>query len=230
MPELTNIGRVTMRFGYIITSFVRRLNARSFLAIAGMVGPLVLIIAEVIAASSSDQYNIFNDSISSLALTPRGYVQTIGFLAIGLLVEVFTAGLLFSVRAARGFHLGIVCLVFMGFAMLLIGAFHTDPVLSPDTVEGIIHNIAASIVFWFFPVGSLLMALSFRRDPCWQKFYRYSVFTAGLALVLVVLVVVLEDSASWFGLAERVLVANMIIWVEVTAVRLFIISLSLGNW
>jgi hypothetical protein len=218
-----------MRLGFIISSFVKRLNARSFLAIAGMAGPLMLIIAEVVAASSAEHYNIISDSISSLALTPMGYVQTIGFLAIGLLVEVFTAGLLFGVRAARGFHLGIVCLVFMGFGMLLIGAFRTDPVGAPDTVEGIIHSIAASIVFWLFPVVSLLMAPSFRRDLHWQDFFRYTLVTSGLALVLVIIVVVLEDSASWFGLAERVLVANMVIWVEVTAVRLFMISLGPAN-
>jgi len=218
-----------MRLGYVVASFLKRLNARSFLAIAGMAGPLLLIIAEVVAASSAEKYSIFSDSISSLALTPMGYVQTIGFLAIGLLVEVFTAGLLFGVRAARGFHLGIVCLVLMGFGMLLIGAFHTDPVLAPDTVEGIIHNIAASIVFWLFPVVSLLMAPSFRRDPHWQDFFKYTLVTAVLALVLVIAVVIMEDSTSWFGLAERILVANMIFWVEVTAVRLFIISLSPGN-
>jgi hypothetical protein len=215
-----------IHLGFVVASFVKRLNARSFLAIAGMVGPLVLIIAEVVAASSAEYYDIISDSISSLALTPRGYVQTIGFLAIGLLVEVFTAGLLFGVRAARGFHLGIVCLVFMGFGMLLIGAFHTDPVGVPDTVEGTIHHITASIVFWLFPVVSLLMAPSFRRDLYWRKFLRYTLVTAALALVLVIIVAILEDSASWFGLAERICVANMIIWVEVIAVRLFMQSLT----
>lgn len=215
-----------MRIGFLVGSFIRRLNTRSFLAVAGMTGPLVLIIAEAVAASSAGHYNIVSNSISSLALTPMGYVQTIGFLTIGLLVEVFTAGLLFSVRASRGFHLGIVCLVFMGFGMLLIGAFHTDPVGAPDTVEGIIHSIAASIVFWLFPVVSLLMAPSFRRDLHWQDFFKYTLVTSGIALVLVIIVAVLEDSASWFGLAERICVANMIVWVEVIAIRLFLLSLA----
>jgi hypothetical protein len=223
------MNRLIIRIGFLVASFIRRLNARSFLAVAGMAGPLVLIIAEVVAASSAEHYDIVSDSISSLALTPMGYVQTIGFLAIGLLVEVFTAGLLFGVRAARGFHLSIVCLVFMGFGMLLIGAFRTDPVGAPDTIEGIIHSIAAGIVFWLFPVASLLMAPSFRRDLHWQDFFRYTLVTSGLALALVIITTVLEDSASWFGLAERICVANMIIWVEIIAVRLFMLSLRPKN-
>lgn len=192
-------------------------------------GPVILIISEIIAASSAEKYDIFSDSISSLALTPMGYVQTIGFLAIGLFVEVFTAGLLFGVRASRGYHLGIGCLVFIGFGMLLIGAFHTDPIDAADTVEGIIHSTAASIVFWLFPAASLLMSFSFRRDTCWQSIFRYSAVTGILALVLVIMVAALEDSASWFGLAERILVANMIIWLEVTAIKLFHLSLTSGH-
>lgn len=213
-----------------VATFVKRLNARSFLAVAGMAGPLVLIITEIVAASSAEEYNIISDSISSLALTPMGYVQTIGFLTIGLLVEVFTAGLLFSVRDARGFHLSIVCLVLMGFGMLLIGAFRTDPVGAPDTVEGIIHSISATIVFWLFPAAALLISPAFRHDPRWQSLFRYTVITAVLALVFVIIVAILEDSASWFGLSERVLVINMIAWVEITAIRLFHFSLKPSGW
>ena len=218
-----------MRLELKITSIIKKLNTRSFLAMAGMAGPLILIITESIAATSAERYNIIKDSISSLALTPMGYVQTIGFLTIGLLIEVFTAGLLFSVRAARGFHLSIGCLVFMGFGMLLIGAFRTDPVGAADTMEGVIHSTAASIVFWLFPAASLLVAPSFRQDPHWQKIFKYTLVTAVLALVLVIIVAVLEDSDRWFGLAERLLVINMIIWVEVIAFRLFHLSMTLWN-
>jgi hypothetical protein len=215
-----------MRLGLRITTCIRRLNARSFLAIAGMAGPVVLIISEIVAASSAEKYNIIADSISSLALTPMGYVQTIGFLAIGLLIEVFTAGLLYGVRESRGFHLSIGCLVFMGFGMLLIGAFRTDPVGVADTTEGIIHSTAASIVFWLFPAASLLMAFSFRRDPFWKNIFKYSVITGILGLVFVIMVAALEDTINWFGLAERILVVNMIVWVEVIAIKLFRLSLS----
>ena len=217
-----------MRPYIILKSVFRCLSARSWLALAGMAGPLVLIIAEIVAASSAEHYDIIADSISSLALTPMGYVQTIGFLAIGLLVEVFTAGLLYSIRASRGFHLSITCLVFIGFGMLLIGAFRTDPVGAADTIDGIIHSIAASIVFWFFPAASLLMAPSLRRDPFWQNMFKYTVVTGILALALVIMVVVLEDTSSWFGLAERLLVVNMIIWVEVIAFRLLCLSMKTG--
>jgi hypothetical membrane protein len=205
-------------------SLYENLNIHSVLAFAGIAGPLVLIATDITAAFSNPGYNMVRNSISSLALTSMGWLQTIGFLTIGLLVEIFTAGLLFNIRRARGFHIGIGCLVFMGFGMLIIGAFRTDPVGAPDTVEGTIHSLAATVVFWLFPIASLLIAPSLKKDPYWQNIFKYTMVTGILALALVLLVGFLEDTASWFGLAERILVANMIVWVEVTAIKLLLLS------
>ena len=75
----------------IINNFsaqVKRLNVHSALALAGMAGPLVLVATDLTAAFSTPGYNLVTHSISSLALTDTGWVQTIGFLAIGLLVEI----------------------------------------------------------------------------------------------------------------------------------------------
>jgi hypothetical protein len=47
-----------------------------------------------------------------------------------------------------------------------------------------------------------------------------------LAATLLIIVRVLSDSNTIFGLFERLLVLNMIIWVEVAAVRLFFLSLK----
>jgi len=94
-------------------SLIGPLNIYSLLAVAGIVGPLVLIITDLTAAFLEPRYNPIRDSISSLALTSMGWVQTIGFLVIGLLVEVFVAGILFGVRGKRGFGPSVGLLVFL---------------------------------------------------------------------------------------------------------------------
>jgi hypothetical protein len=53
--------------------------------------------------------------------------------------------------------------------------------------------------------------------------------TFVLALVLIVIIKVFKEPNSLFGLMERLLVANMILWVEVAAVNLFILSLKRGK-
>jgi hypothetical membrane protein len=208
-----------------LLSFFKRFNIHSVLALAGILGPLALAIGDLTAATSSPGYSLVNNSISSLALTSIGWLQTIGFLALGLLVEIFTAGLLFNVKRARWFHLGITVLVFFGFGMLLIGAFNTDPVGAARTIEGRIHGFAASTDFSLFAVAVLALAPSLRQDPDWQPLFRYSLVTCVLAVLLGVTLRFFKDGSSWFGLVERILVANMIIWVEVAAINLLRLSL-----
>ena len=205
--------------------FLGALDVNGILALSGIVGPFVLIVADLAAAFSEPGYNFIRDSISSLALTSMGWIQTIGFLAIGLLIEIFAAGLFLNMRRRIGFGLSIGLLACFGFGMLLIGAFRTDPVGGMRTVEGTIHGAASDAVFWLFLVAVLLLLPSLKEDPRWQEMFNYTVVTSILALALVIGHPFLPAKLSWFGLYERVLVANAVIWVEVVAIRLLLLSL-----
>jgi hypothetical protein len=117
-------------------------------------------------------------------------------------------------------------LVLLGFAMLLIGAFHTDPAGAAPTIEGTIHGLAATVTFWIFPVAILFMSPSLRKDPRWSYIFWYTIVAAVLAVALGITVRVIGHNQGSFGLLERLLVANMIVWVEVAAVKLLLISLK----
>jgi hypothetical membrane protein len=228
--KLDEVKALVNEYRQKLPFFLNMLNIHSAVAVAGIVGPLMLTIGDLTAALADPNYNLMSNSISSLALTGIGWLQTIGFLALGLLVEIFTTGLMFSVKKAKWFHAGIALLVFFGFAMLLIGAFHTDPVgLAQRTTEGRIHGYMATAAFTLFPFAILCLLPSFKRDSNWKDLYRYTQITFYAAIGLVVLTRIFQETSGWFGLAERLLVANMIIWVEVTAVRLFILSLKRSN-
>jgi hypothetical protein len=209
-------------------TIIGSLNAYGIVALSGMVGPLVLGIAGVTAAFSHPGYDPIRESISSLALTPMGWLQSIGFLVFGLLTEVFVVGFFFSIRRGRGFALGIAVLVCAGFGLLLLGAFQTDPVGTSHTIEGTIHSVAAAIVLWLFPIACLLIAPSLRHDPYWKNLYVYTIITGVFAFLLLIVLLWLPVHLSWFGLYERILVASMVIWVEVMAIRLLRLSLTEG--
>ena len=206
------------------------LNTYSLLSLAGVVGPLVFIAADLTAAISQLGYSPIRDSISSLAWSSMGWLQTIGFLTIGLLVEVFVAGLFFNIRGRRGFGFGIGLLACFGFGLLLIGAFRTDPVGSQHTIEGTIHSFASYAVFFIFPVASFLIALSLKKDRYWKGLFIHTIVTSSLALALMIGRLWLPDELSWFGLYERILVANTIIWIEIMAIRLLRLSLRASRY
>jgi hypothetical protein len=206
--------------------FWNKLNVHSLLALAGIIGPLSFVIGDLVAALSDKDYDLWKNSISSLALTSIGWAQTIGFLLLGLFIEIFTTGFMFNVKRYKWFLLGIAFFVFFGFCMLLIGAFHTDPVGIVKTVEGRIHGYIATATFGLFPVAVLCFMPSLKRDNRWKDLYKYTRITCILGVLLLVMTRIFQETSGWFGLAERLLVWNMILWVEISAVRLFILSLK----
>jgi hypothetical membrane protein len=121
MGTLKNIERV-------LAHILGMLDAFRILALAGMVGPLVLVALDIAAAVSEPKYSLIRDSISALGLTSLGWIQTIGFVIFGLLVEIFTAGLFLNIRRRHLFDLSIGLLTFFGFGLALIGLFRTDPI------------------------------------------------------------------------------------------------------
>ena len=201
----------------------KRLNINTVPALAGIVGPIVVVVGDIAASLSTPNYSPVRDSISSLALTPIGWLQSICFLAMGLLLEILIAGFFFNIRRARGFHPGIGLLAFCGFGLMLIAAFRMDHPGAPP-IEGIIHTIAASGLGLLFPIAILLLTPSLKSDPNWKNIFVYTLIAGVLALALMI-GLFLSDQTGWFGLYERIIVANVIIWVEVVAVHLLRLSL-----
>jgi hypothetical protein len=150
-------------------------------------------------------------------------VQTIGFLIVGLLVEIYAIALYISIKPRHGFGIGIVLLVLFGFGILMLASFRTN-LPGVLTFEGIIHGIVSKIVFTIFPIAAALISFSMKHDSRWRQLHIYTIATAILGIILVV-VLAIADNIIFFGLFERLLVANMVIWVEVTALRIILLSL-----
>jgi hypothetical protein len=196
----------------------KRLNINSVPALVGIVGPIVVIVGDLVASLSIPGYSPVRDSVSSLALTRIGWLQSICFLAMGLLLEIFVAGLFFNLRRARGFHAGIILLAFEGFVLMLIATFHMDAPGGPRTTAGIIHTIASYGLGLLFPIAILSLAPSLKSDPNWKNVFVYTLVAGVLAFVLII-GAFLPDQTGWFGLYERIIILNALIWVEVVAIH-----------
>jgi hypothetical protein len=208
-----------------VLSTYQRLGIKLIFALAGIIGPIILIATDFSLGLTVPGYSFLKNSISSLAWTPWGWLQTMGFMAIGLLIELFVAGLLFSIKGSRGFGFSIIVLMFFGFGLLLVGGFHTDAVEGVTTLEGAIHIWSAKCVFWLFPVAVLLMAPTLRKEPYWRPVFFYSIGAASFAIIFMISSLLIPEDFTWFGLFERILVADEIIWVLVMAVRLLRLTL-----
>jgi hypothetical protein len=194
------------------------LNINAAPALVGIVGPIVVIVGDLAVSLSIPDYSPIRDTVSSLALTPLGWLQTICFLAMGLLLEIFVAGLYFNLRRARGFHAGISLLALCGFVLMLIAAFHMDAPGDPRTTDGIIHTIASYSLGLLFPIAILSLAPSFKNTPNWSSIFVYTLIAGVLAFGLIV-GAFFAAQTGWFGLYERIIILNALVWVEVVAIH-----------
>jgi len=195
----------------------KRLNINSVPALVGIVGPIVVIVGDLAASLSITGYSPVRDSVSSLALEPIGWLQSICFLAMGLLLEIFVAGLFFNIRRARGFHAGIVLLALCGFVLMLIATFHMDHP-GATTIDGTIHTIASYGLGLLLPIAMLSLAPSLKNTPNWKNVFVYTLIAGVLALALI-MGALFAEQRGWFGLYERIIILNALVWVEVVAVH-----------
>jgi MFS family permease len=195
----------------------KHLNINSVPALVGIVGPIVVIVGDLTASLSTLGYSLVRDTVSSLALTDIGWLQSICFLAMGLLLEIFVAGLFFNIRRARGFYAGIVLLALCGFVLMLIATFHMDHPGAPP-IDGTIHTIASYGLGLLFPIAILSLAPSFKSTPNWKNIFIYTLIAGILAFGLI-LGALLAEQRGWFGLYERIIILNALVWVEVVAVH-----------
>jgi MFS family permease len=194
-----------------------RLNINSVPALVGIIGPIIVIVGDLTASSSVPGYSPIRDSVSSFALTSLGWLQTICFLVMGLLLEIFVAGLFFNIRRASAFHAGIVLLALCGFVLMLIAAFHMDHPGAPR-IDGTIHTISSYGLGLLFPIAILLLAPSFKRTPNWKGIFIYTLIASVLGFALIV-GAIFGDQRGWFGLYERIIILNALVWVEVVAIH-----------
>jgi len=177
-----------------------------------------MIVGDLAASSSIPGYSPIRDTVSSLALTSIGWLQSICFLAMGLLLEIFVAGLFFNIRRARGFYAGIVLLALCGFVLLLIATFHMNAPGGPRTIDGRIHGIASYSLGLLFPIAILSFSPSLKSTPHWRNIFVYTLIAGILAFGLII-GAFFVGSADWFGLYERIIILNALVWVEVVAIH-----------
>jgi hypothetical protein len=137
---------------------------------------------------------------------------------MGLLLEIFVAGLFFNIRRARGFHAGIVLLALCGFVLMLIATFHMDASGGPRTTDGTIHAIASYGLGLLFPIAILSFSPSLKSTPHWKNIFVYTLIAGVLAFGLII-GAFFTELRSWFGLYERIIILNALVWVEIVAVH-----------
>ena len=122
-------------------------------ALAGMVGPLLFIAVFTVEGWLRPGYDARRMFISALSLGPRGWIQIVNFLVLGVLFFVFSRGAAAALREGKASRAGHVLLTLLAVAFFASGPFVMDPmgtVREQMTVHGTLHGIFGAFVFSIF--------------------------------------------------------------------------------
>ena len=200
-----------------------RAHFRNASSLAGVVGPLVLALATLIAHIHKVPYDWLSQTISQLGVGPYGWVENTGFIIMGVLSITFAEALYAGFRPRRSLTAAVVIWILIGICFLAAGIFVADPtILGLKTVHGTIHDIAGHALAVFFPFACFLMIPGFEADIHWDNFVVYTIVTGVLASLLDSLRVLVPWSlmAGWNGVYERVILVNALVWLELVALKL----------
>ncbi|MDR7381461.1 DUF998 domain-containing protein [Promicromonospora iranensis] len=172
----------------------------------GATALLPMVAAHVVGASVVDPVL---DPISWYAFVPGGGEL---ILAGGLILAAL--GLILTVRMYRsGLAVGpvpAVAMILFAVAMVLVGAFPTDPPGTPATFSATVHRVSAAAAFCVLPIVGLSLERSIRQPrSALPRGLRSAATALGVvvALFLVVhlsLVFFADSGVMAFGLIERV--------------------------
>jgi hypothetical protein len=174
---------------------VRTTPSRNLLALAGLVGPLLFVLAIVVCDVVQHSWLVRHNydpatmaPVSDNALGPYGIIQTIGFLAIGIGIMSLARALHLHLPHQRRRDLvGVIALALTGLA-LFAGAATEDAPNSPAatsghyTWHGWMHNIGFAVMLFSQLVAYPFLWRRMRRDPRWSGHARLTL-TWAIALL-----------------------------------------------
>ena len=200
-------------------------SATNYLGLAGIVGPPMFVLVFTLAGLQRDGYSAIRDAVSDLGVGQDSWIQNANFFVSGTFLVLFGIAFL---RAAedlvgrRRASVGAVLITLSGLGILGSGVFTA----APET------EILHFILGFQLAFGSAIASITFvgwqlRRVVGWEGLARYSLLTAGGAVLLIGLSFAALNPESPLeeigvgGLLERALAVEVFAWHVVFGWRLF---------
>ena len=200
---------------------------------AGLVAGPLFVVSFLLQGAFRHGYDPMRHPVSSLALGPAGWLQTLTFVGAGLLCLAFAAGLRRGLRSGPGSVAGPALIAVWGAGLVGAAAFRTDPVSGypagtpnvpdPPTWHGQVHDMVIGLpAFAGFAAAMLVFAYAFaRRGAAGWAVY------SGLSGVAFVILLVLSNAGfaqdprwvSTAGLLQRLTIGVGFLWLTALAVR-----------
>jgi hypothetical membrane protein len=187
------------------------------LALGGVIGPLMFVVACTIAGFVRPGYSPLHQAISDLGVGSLAWLLNVSLMVLGLLLIACCAGFLRKLGPALGDPWRWVCsglLALPGLGFAWAGIF-TE---APATVT--LHWVVAMPLVAIGSIaGFLITGIRLRRLDSWHGIGTYSI-AASLASLALIMIMFGTWTLGIGGLTERVFFAEILAWYVVVGWRL----------
>ena len=196
-----------------------------FLALGGVTGPLLFTVTTLICAGLRSDYNHIHHVISELGATgtPNADLMNwIGFIPSGIMISSFGLSLTLLLPKNILARSGSVLITIFGLGMTVVGFISCDEGCPREgSLENNIHDQISGPIFLCATLGSLLLGFTFRRLPYWRKLWLYSIVSAILSFVFIIILIDSLDSYRFTGMWQRLLLLTLFLWFGIVGLHVF---------
>jgi hypothetical membrane protein len=193
-------------------------NRQKFYALCGIIAPIIFTIMVIIESLLRPGYSQIYSTVSDLGLGHLAILQIINFIIFGLLSLSFTIGFSKYLKNRSGKAVVGLLIVF-SLAIISAGVAFLFSGIYPYFTVIIAHSVASIIGFATIIIAQILIwkALKKSDQKVWENYRIYSLISGILTLLLLLYNVV----TPYPGLLERLFIAVWMMWIEVTAIKLY---------
>ncbi|MFW9784482.1 MAG: DUF998 domain-containing protein [Candidatus Heimdallarchaeota archaeon] len=193
------------------------------LAICGMLSPIVYTAMWIICGKLDSNYNHIRKDISSLFAVgaPTRRLSKILMIISSVLLFVFFLGVHEGLND-DGPIIGPILLVISSFIGILIPLFFPlDEGGEITTIRGKMHIISVALMGIIQIIGMIALWFRLQRVAAWSAFGTYSLITAIVALILIIISSIFAQG-NYRGLLERIGVTPYHIYYFVFGLLIFL--------
>ena len=194
------------------------------LAIFGMVSPIVYTVMWILGGILRPDYNHVRDDISSLFAVgaPKKRLFNSFIIASSLLLFVFYLGIHWGINNGQGSIIGPALFVASGFLGVLVALFFPlDTGGEIITFRGKMHLVLVMASGILTIVGMIALWLQLESVEAWSLFANYSLISAIVSIVLMVISGIFIKS-RFRGLLERFAVTPFQVFYFALALMVFL--------
>jgi hypothetical protein len=167
--------------------------------------------------------------ISDYAVGRYGWIMTTWFIGMSISCLMLALGLKQSGPNTMLATLGAILLGVASAGLLVSAAFPTDLDDAPTTQAGHIHTISFLLNVASILIATVLTSLSFGRHPRWRSYRATALTLAAFILVAFVIQFLTLHRGAPYGLANRLFVALLFLWLFATSIRLRTVTRDAGG-